>query len=706
MARLLCLILLASSLLSAQDLSRFPVPDEVVVDLHNPTLKEGVLSTTDGGVISAQGIRIQAQRMNYTRKDGASLVTAEGDLMLEYGDDVFIGEHLDYNFDTHSGLLTCGRSSVGPWFVGGESIRLRPDGSTVLLNAFITTCEDRESEWALRAKRVRIKKNGDINAQVINVRFFDIPVFYLPNFSGNLRTLLDAPISYRADIMGQQGPRVGLRYRMMQWRDLRVYLRAEYFLNSGPAVGIETEYEPCASSTRIHTQSYVARDPRPTQLRDKFRYRFAGSYCGHPLDDPRTRIKATYDFLSDNRMPSDYLADDFNLHTARHTQLEVTHHNDHFISNLFMRVRANTFQTISQELPSLETSFRPRLIGQTGIITTNRTSAGYLDYVFARSTPMPGFHASRIEVHQEAYRPFRISSITLLPSVVFSSIYYSNTPGAAARLLLSGHASLEGNMRLSKIYNHTKHVLEPYAAFTYATNPTYNSNEHFIFSIEDGFSRLSYFRFGLRNFLYLRSRDCCPMARTLNVDLFAYSFVSMPTIVGTIPRIYAKGSFSPTGSLTTHFQTAWNAAHKTWDHFNGRLDITVTEDAAFSLELRYRSAFDYLKADPTSFVVDSARPERAILASQLSERRYTFLTHAFVRFYPTVALEAQTRHGWRRRNQPSYNEAKITLHLLLACRWRLTTYYEILEGEDRWGFTLTLGPGRCIRPVGHTPTVW
>ena len=36
-----------------------------------------------------------------------------------------------------------------------------------------------------------------------------------------------------------------------------------------------------------------------------------------------------------------------------------------------------------------------------------------------------------------------------------------------------------------------------------------------------------------------------------------------------------------------------------------------------------------------------------------------------------------------------------------------TAYYERKDGQpDRYGLNIKLGPGRCPKSVGHTPTVW
>jgi hypothetical protein len=710
MARhILLLLLIVPTLLLAQEAAPFSIPDEVTVDLENPSYKGGVLSTTEGGVIQANRVRIQAREITYTRQtvDGelVSRVVAQGDLMLERGINIFTGERLEYDFTTGEGVLYCGRSAIGPWYVGGQVIRLCPDETYVINDAFVTTCEDRDSEWQLRARRVRLSKDGWISADIVNVRFFDFPVFYLPKFQTHLRSLLDAPIQYRVDYGGPQGGRVGLRYRFFDWRDHRAFLRAEYLLKRGPAVGFETEYCPKNSTTQAFTQSYIARDSTVVDPKEKTRYRFAGTYTGHPLGDCNTRAYFTYDVLSDNLMPTDYRTDDFDLHTAHQTRLDITHLDPAYRLNLYARLRVNNFQTVNQQLPAVTASWRPRDMGW-GIVATDRAQVGYLDYVFARPTAAAGFHASRLEGQHQMYRPFNAGPITLLPETELTSIFYSNNLQSDAQMLWTLGAGLEAKTLLSRLYGCYKHTLEPYARYWYALSPTSEIPDHFIFSIQDGYTHLSYTRFGIRQSIFCRGSRCLPPTRPLYLDLFAYGFFSTPTIRGTVPRLYADLEWSPLSILTARARAAWNTAHNQPDHFYGRLEWTLSENAAVNVEFRYRSYYDYLKADQWNWVLDSFTPEATLRNQGISNRRYTILTHAYIRPIPTLALELETRHGFKIENSPTYNEWKLSAEMLLPCRWRLSAFYEHLESKPRYGLNLKLGPGRCPRPIGHTPTVW
>ena len=79
----------------------------VTVDLRNPTYTDGVLTTCEGGVISGPDMCIQARCITYTKKVEQAIHTidAEEDLILEFGDTVFVGERLTFDLNTQSGVL-------------------------------------------------------------------------------------------------------------------------------------------------------------------------------------------------------------------------------------------------------------------------------------------------------------------------------------------------------------------------------------------------------------------------------------------------------------------------------------------------------------------------------------------------------------------------------------------------------------------------
>ena len=107
--------------------------EDLELNLKDPVFTQGVLKTSQGGVITAEGIRIQAQNLEYTNKieNGVRIlkVVAEGELMMEFGGRIFVGDKLEFDFHSKTGTLWNGCTDVDIWFLGGDKIELQKDGS-------------------------------------------------------------------------------------------------------------------------------------------------------------------------------------------------------------------------------------------------------------------------------------------------------------------------------------------------------------------------------------------------------------------------------------------------------------------------------------------------------------------------------------------------------------------------------------------------
>ena len=146
--------------------------EEVSINLKDPVFSHGVISTDQGGIITAANIRIQAQKISYFNKieNGVAVkkVVAEGDILLERGDGIFVGSKLEYDFISHTGTLWDGRTCTDFWFLGGDEIFLESDGSFTVTNAFLTTVEGQDNWWELKSSKLGISSNNLLSAKNID----------------------------------------------------------------------------------------------------------------------------------------------------------------------------------------------------------------------------------------------------------------------------------------------------------------------------------------------------------------------------------------------------------------------------------------------------------------------------------------------------------------------------------------------------------
>jgi len=660
-------------------------PSEVIVDLRNPTYKNGILYTTEGGVIKNQDIRIQARTIQYIRRnEGGKLVhwiEAEGDLMIQYKGQVYVGSELEYDFVKKTGTVYDGKTFSTIWYVGGDTIQLNSDGSYKVVNAFITTCENQDSSWDFHAGSVDVLKDSLFEAKKVRFRLFQFPAFWLPSFKINLKKFKEPIFRYYANWDKGQGPRVGFRYQLYSWEKLALYGRLEYRWKTGWGGAFETEYLPEHLRTTFVTRSYVGTNRLETAPDKKFRYRLEGALY-NTSENQKTRTTLTWDKYSDVRMPADFKSDDFEVNTAKRTILYVRHQERDVVAFLKVRPRVNPFESIQQDLPTLYASMRPIEIGPTGIISSHFLKASYLDFDYSDQLvkSLPDYQSIRIEIREKLYRPFHLGPLILTPSFGGTGLFYGTSPSHQPKTLGFLSYGVQAHFHGQRTYSHYKHIVEPYLEYTALTRPTTPPDDHYIFSIQDGYNKIQQIQIGFRNLLFSQwnSPKCIvtedePRLKkdaSFSADIYANAFFSDPVIPQVVPRGYLWLAWR-LPSTQFSFHNCWNFRNHTLDFSNARFKWTINENIAISLEGRYRSRFDWRKANHENFILDVTRSETELLLSPLSDRRITFLTNFFVRLTPFWEMQFQSHHGFYRLTEPPYNEFKVEFSTWISSAWKL-----------------------------------
>lgn len=684
-----------------EDLAEQVINQGITVDLREPTYSNGVLETQQGGIITAPNLRIQAKKISYVRKtvDGVPMGTidAEGDLLVEIGDYVFIGRRLEYNFETETGIIYDGRTAVEPWFIGGKTIHISSEGNYLIHDAFVTTSENYYYTWEIASDESSLTDGYLLDARNVQFRFYRVPLMWLPSLKVDLNVIFDHPIRYNVRWGGRQGPRIGMMYEVFSWDRWKGFCRLDYRVKRGIGGGFETSYVSEDHKQEFDSMNYFAPDISLSSPHRHHRYRFQGHYRNLFASDS-TSLEITYDKISDKDMPSDYDEKGITIETMRRTQLHVRRQENSWIANFFVRPRINDFQTLKQELPTLDLHWRPIELGYTGIITDNQIRFSYLDFTYDNSVKdVHDYNAPRVEFSNRFYKTLSSGTVTATPEAGLVAIYYGNSPEKEDKWATLGVFGCEVTSSLYRFYDCWKHVMQPYLDYHYYTFPTTNPEDHYIFDIEDDWYRLNLLRAGMRHNLYYKGAYPC-YSPFLEADFWVNSFVDTPTIPKTIPKVYTKITAFTTTSLRHSVETAWDFEENQLDHLNVRTEWTLTEDIAVATEYRHRSPFDWRKVEHNRFVLDSFRTIEELRESELSDRRDTVLAHMFYRFHPDWALEVRARHGWNRHKEPTYMEYEFNLMGTIRSTWHSKLSYQHKEDDKRFVVYLTVGlqRPRCL----------
>lgn len=654
--------------------------EELKVDLRNPIFKNGVLYTSQGGVIKNEDIRIQARNIQYFHRmeEGKMVqkIEAEGDLLIQYKGRVFVGSELEFDFEKRTGVVYDGKTFSSMWYVGGDKIELGADGNYRVTNAFVTTCENKDSSWDLHARRVNVIKDQLFQAKKVRFRLFKFPALWLPSFRINLKKFKE-PV-FRYYVNWNKGPKAGFRYQLYSWRDFALYGRLEYRWKKGWGGAIESEYLPEDKRTTFVTKNYAGTDRLFNAEDAEFRYRVQGALQSES-ESGKTHTTITWDKYSDVRMPGDFKSEDFEVNTAMRTLFYVHHAEKDIITSVKARPRVNQFESIKQDLPTLYAISRPIEIRNSGIISSNFIKASYLDFDYSDQlvTSLQDFQSTRVEVFERLYRPFHLGTLTLTPHLAGRAIFYGTSPSHQAKCAAMMGYGARAHFHGQQQFGRYKHIIEPYLEYKALTRPTVSPDDHYIFTIQDGYQKIQQIEVGFRNLLFSNRRPCKEASFT--ADLYANAFFSDPVIPQVVPRLYLNLSWR-LPSLHATWNNCYNFRNHIVDFSNARLKWTVNENIAMSLEARYRSKFDWRKADHENFILDVTRTQSTLLESPLSDRRITLLSNVFIRLNPFWDLKFESHHGFYRLyknhiHESPYNEFQIHLYTWLSSAWKLHLYY-------------------------------
>lgn len=673
--------------------------EELMINLKDPVYSQGVIKTEKGGVIEGPDLRIQGCTIIYTNTKEEQKIFAEGDLLMEYRGQIFVGDKLEFDLNTRTGYLLNGRTKLSVWYMGGEVLELCESGDYYVEDAFVTTTSNKANTWKIAAESATIDDNRRIKARNISLRVGKTPLFWFPYYRGSLSRFDDPPIRYQLRYDKGLGPRLSFRWRFFSTETFNAFARLDYRYPTerrkegkkptGLGGAFEAEYKSKDKLTLFQTRNYGANDKLFQDENGNTRYRFQGIYKTKSKSD-YSRLHLQWDKLSDDRMVGDFRDADFELNTQKATYLEATHYDRSVFGSLTVRPKINDFQTLNQELPYAVAGLRPFELFGTGIISENYASGAYLDYNFASKagSTLRDQQSGRFQTTNTLYRPISFNGVTMTPKAGIVGIFYTDSPEREATGQFLYTYGGDANFRVSRVYECLKHTVEPYAQYLGYSRPSTAVDDYFIFDIHDGYDKLNQLRFGLRQLFHSRSNPI--FLPTFSLDIYGYSFWGAESFTQRIPKLFADIEFNQP-SYAILGGVGWNLQESVLDYGNVEFLWTINANIALGVEFRHRSRFWWRKAIHDNFVVDFARPIDELLASPLSDGRNTLLTKAHLRLTPRWNMHFQSFHGWGRADEPRYNGARVDFYTMLTGSWQMKLSYEYLpNSEYRFSYSFKL----------------
>jgi len=420
---------------------------------------------------------------------------ADGHVRIESGDQVWVGEHIRYNFLTHQMRSEEFRTGKPPVFAAGHELQGNTTNETYnARHVFVTT--DDISHPAIRVRASRIKIVPGKYVEMWNaVLFMDgVPTFYFPFYRRSLGEHANN-INFLPGDSSAYGPYLLSTYTWylddVADGGLRLDYREKRGVGTGPELNLHLDRWGEATF-----RYYYTHDQDPNQSTNdlplfgnipKNRQRFYFGYQATPFTN--LNVKALVNYQSDPLVLHDFFESAYTGNPQPNTFTEVDKYWENWDLDAETTPRINTFFDQVERLPDVKlTGFRQQIL-DTPVYYESESSAGYYRKMFAdtNNPALPYYSAARADTYHQLLLPWTFFGwLNVTPHAGGRFTYYSEESGPAGtneetyRKVFDTGA--EVSFKISRLWTDAtnsildidglRHVIEPSANYVFVPRPS------------------------------------------------------------------------------------------------------------------------------------------------------------------------------------------------------------------------------------------
>ncbi len=497
-AALACLCAIFPSIAAAQET---PTWDIRALSQIIPGLKAGSIMMQGDTVIGTNGVFVKYGPTVLTA-DTASLnqqsgdVVADGHVRIETGDQLWVGEHITYNFKTHQMQSEEFRTGKAPVFMQGRELEGDTTNQTYdARHAFVTTDDIADPTFRVRASHIRIVPGKYVEMWNAVLFVGDVPAFYFPyyrrnigphannwNFTGGFRSgygpyilntytwwLNDAVDGkFHVDYREERGPGVGpdLNLHLGQWGDATL----KYYY------------------THDHNQYYGTNGLPDYGAISENRQRVYFGWQATPSTN--LNLKALVNYQTDPLVEHDFFSGDYGQNPQPNTFVEANKYSENWSLDVLATPELNNFFDQVERLPDVKLTGLRQQILNTPFYYDSESSAGYYKTFFAETngvTPFPAYSAARADTYHQITLPWTFFNwLNITPRVGGRYTYYSAETGPGGTNSVANrtvfNTGVSASFKVSQLWigatnsflqvDGLRHIIEPSANYVYVPNPS------------------------------------------------------------------------------------------------------------------------------------------------------------------------------------------------------------------------------------------
>jgi LPS-assembly protein len=584
-------------------------------------LRTGIASATNGISIRYGNALLVAERASVDRLSG--WVVADGAVRIENEGQIWVGEHLSYNFLTRQMTAEQFRTGKAPVYLSARSLAGgTSNGIYYATNALVTTDDSDQPFQTIRAKSVTIVAGEYVTARHAVVYVGGIPVFYLPYFSRPLKaranywTLMPGfRTKYGAFMVGT--------YNWYLGENIDGSFHATYRSKRGPEVGVNANGDFGRWGTPSIEAAYLYDDlPENEAGSLTFPHERGIAFLSYQ-SEPWTNffVKSQIRYTSDSDVLQEFFEGSYRQNPQPSTYFNFQKLWQNWSLDTIVSPRINDYLNTVERLPEIKLTGLRQQIGATPVYYQSVSSAGYLERVFAVTDGLttPGTNAFRGDTwHQLILPQTFFGFLNVEPRAGGRYTYYSeaNGPGAGPFTTAESrwvfNTGMEANFKAARVWpaarsklldvDGVRHIIQPWANYAYIPEPSvpirklpqfdYLNPSLSLLPIEfpdynaiDDVAAQNVVRFGVNNKVQTKREG--QIETLLNLTVFVDSYLTDRPLNQRFSDIATATVFRPRSWLTLESESLINPQRGQFDLATQTLALTPNSTWSFGLTYYY-----------------------------------------------------------------------------------------------------------------------
>ena len=360
-------------------------------------------------------------------------IVLQGNVRIYKDVSLYIAESAVYNTETKEVRAHNTRSDYDPYFVTGTDITSIANNGYRIENGSLTTHDDPDPSFHLRAHTIRVYENDYVVFQHVTFYVGKVPIFWWPYVYQSLDDAFSFSVS--PAFLSSWGPSLLTQITFPITDKIKGLLRLDYRTRRGVAIGFEGHIDYGKDdSSWAKLKTYYIQDQNPLINRTDVprglistgRYRVTLEGQTNLTSDIYAIQNLTK--LSDQYVMQDFYQSEFRIDPVPDNVLSIAKTNPFYTITAIARFQANEFFAQTERLPEVVIDVKRHALFGGPIFYEGETGVAELRRQFPTGSDFQSYGSLRADTfHQLLYPNTYFGWLSIVPRAGIRETYYSKT---------------------------------------------------------------------------------------------------------------------------------------------------------------------------------------------------------------------------------------------------------------------------------------